>query len=79
MRNLSLLVAAAALLVGGTAPAKVKAGAPPKDKKICRSDRESKSRIPKKTCLTQSEWNLKSAQDDLDDAVTRLRTQGRVD
>jgi hypothetical protein len=67
------------LLGGSVAVAKVEAGAPRKEKKICKTDRETKSRIPKKTCLTQSEWNLKSAQDDLDDAVGRLRVQGRVD
>ena len=79
MRNMDLLAAASLLLVGGTAFAKVEAGAPPKERKICKSDRETKSRIPKKTCLTQSEWNLKSAQDDLDDAVSRLRAQGRIE
>ena len=80
MGKLSLLAAIAlSLAAGGVAVAKEKAGGTPKDKKICKADRESKSRIPKKTCLTEAEWALKSAQDDLDDAASRLRAQGRIE
>lgn len=80
MRKSNLLAAVAAtLMIGGAALAKEKAEGAPKEKKICKVDRESKSRIPKKTCLTQAEWASKSAQDDLDDAVSRLRAQGRTE
>lgn len=80
MGKLSLLAAVAfSLAAGGVAVAKEKAEGTPKEKKVCKVDRESKSRIPKKTCLTEAQWALKSAQDDLDDAVSRLRAQGRVE
>lgn len=70
---------AAALLIGGGALAEQKIEGKPKEKKVCKVDTETKSRIAKKTCLTQAEWDLKSPQDDLDDAVARLRAQGRID
>jgi hypothetical protein len=77
MPKLNLLAAVAAtLLVGGVAVAKEKADGPPKEKKICRSDRMSTSRIPKRICRTQAEWDGKSAQEDLDDAAARLRGMG---
>lgn len=80
MGKLSLLAAVAlSLAAGGVAVAKEKGDGAPKEKKVCKVDRESKSRIPKKTCLTEAEWAQKSAQDDLDDAVSRLRAQGRVE
>lgn len=80
MRKRFLIAAfAAASLAGGGVLAKEKPAGPTKEKKICKADRESKSRIPKKTCLTEAEWALKSAQDDLDDAASRLRAQGRIE
>jgi hypothetical protein len=78
MRNLNLFAAlAATLLVGGVAVAKEKADGAPKEKKICKSDRTSTSRIPKKTCRTQAEWDGRSSQESLDDAAARLRGMGR--
>jgi hypothetical protein len=80
MRKPSLIGAlAVALLAGGIGLAKEKPAEGRKEKKICKADRESKSRIPKKTCLTEAEWAAKSAQDDLDDSVARLRAQGRIE
>jgi hypothetical protein len=80
MRKSNLVAAVSAILLFcGAAAAKEKVEGAPKEKKICKVDRESKSRIPKKTCLSQAEWNLKSPQDDLDDAVGRLLVQGRID
>ena len=78
MRKLNLLAAVAAtLLVGGTAIAKNdKPDHPPKEKKICRSDKLSTSRIPKKICRTQAEWDGKNSQEDLDDAAGKLRGMG---
>jgi len=80
MRKSNLITAVAGtFLLCGAALAKDKAEGAPKVKKVCKVDRESKSRIPKKTCLSQAEWDLKSTQDDLDDAVSRLRVQGRIE
>lgn len=82
MRKVSLLAAVAAtLLAGGTAvaadAAQGKAAKPAKEKKICRADRTSTSRIPKKICKTQAEWEGRSTQDDLDDSADRLSGMGR--
>ncbi len=77
MRNLNLIAAlAATLMVGGVAVAKEKADRPAKEKKVCRSDRMSTSRIPKKICRTQAEWDGRSTQEDLDDAASKLRGMG---
>ncbi len=77
MRRLNLLAAVAVtLMIGGAALAKEKAEGPRKEKKICKVDRESKSRIPKKTCLTQAEWDLRTSQEELDAAAARLRGMG---
>jgi hypothetical protein len=78
MRNLNLVAAVAAiLLVGGAAVAKEKADKPPKEKKICKADKESTSRIPKKTCLTQAEWDERAGQGALDEAAGKLSGMGR--
>jgi hypothetical protein len=77
MRKSNLLAAVAAtLMIGGAALAKEKAEGARKEKKICKVDRESKSRIPKKTCLTQAEWDLRTSQEQLDDAAAKLRGMG---
>lgn len=77
MRNLNLFAAlAATLLVGGVAVAKEKADGAPKEKKICKSDRMSTSRIPKKICRTQAEWENRTSQESLDDAAGKLRGMG---
>jgi hypothetical protein len=77
MRRLNLIAAVAAtLLVGGVAVAKEKTAGPPKEKKICKSDRMSTSRIPKRICRTQAEWDGRSSQESLDDAAGKLRGMG---
>jgi hypothetical protein len=77
MRKSNLLAAAAmTLMIGGGAFAKEKAQGAPKEKKICKADRESTSRIPKKTCLTQAEWDARKGQEGLDDAAAKLRGMG---
>ncbi len=77
MRKSNLLAAVAAIvMIGGPALAKEKAEGPRKEKKICKVDRESKSRIPKKTCLTQAEWDARTSQEGLDDAASKLRGMG---
>ena len=74
MRKLNLLAAVAVLsLAGGVAVAQEKPVKAPKEKKICKSDRTSTSRIPKKICRTQAEWDGRATQEDLDDAASRLR------
>lgn len=77
MLKLNLMASMAAiLLVGGTAVAKEKPEGPRKEKKICKADRLSTSRIPKKICRTQAEWDGKSSQEDLDSAAGKLRGMG---
>jgi hypothetical protein len=79
MLKLNLLAAVAAtLLVGGTAVAKDEnsAGAP-KEKKICKGDPTSTSRIPKKVCRTKSEWDQLSGRGDLEEARGRLQGMSR--
>jgi hypothetical protein len=77
MRNLNLLAAVAAtLLIGGGAVAKEQKAGAPKEKKICKSDRMSTSRIPKKICRTQAEWEGRSSQEALDDSAGKLRGMG---
>jgi len=77
MRKLNLLAAVAAtLLIGGTAVAKdEKPADAPKEKKICKGEAGSTSRIAKKrVCRTKAEWaQMSTTQDDLDDAEGRLR------
>lgn len=75
MRKLNLLAAiSAALLIGGTAVAKdSKPQGAPKEKKICRGDPDSTTRIPKKICRTKAEWDQMSGRGDLDEATSRLR------
>lgn len=77
MRKLNLLAAVAAIsLAGGTAIAEEKPVKAPKEKKICKSDRMSTSRIAKKICRTQAEWDGRSGQESLDDAAAKLRGMG---
>ncbi|HET9637994.1 MAG TPA: hypothetical protein VFP12_02190 [Allosphingosinicella sp.] len=78
MLKLNLLAAVAAtLLVGGTAVAVEKPVKAPKEKKICKSDRMSTSRIPKKICRTQAEWEGRTSQENLDDAADKISGMGR--
>lgn len=78
MLKMNLLAAVAAtLLIGGTAIAGEKAAKPPKEKKICKADRMSTSRIPKKICKTQAEWEGRGSQEDLDDSADKLSGMGR--
>lgn len=78
MLKLNLLAAVAAtLLIGGTAAAGEKTAKPPKEKKICKADRMSTSRIPKKICRTQAEWEGRSSQEELDAATDKMSGMGR--
>ncbi|MET1110943.1 MAG: hypothetical protein ABWX67_05375 [Allosphingosinicella sp.] len=78
MLKLNLLAAVAAtLLIGGAAVAQEKPVKAPKEKKICRSDRMSTSRIPKKICRTQAEWEGRTSQENLDTAADKLSGMGR--
>ena len=79
MLKLNLLAAVAAtLLVGGTAVAQEKPVKAPKEKKICKADRMSTSRIPKKICRTQAEWEGRTSQENLDDSADKLSGMGRA-
>jgi hypothetical protein len=79
MRKLSLLAAIAAIsLVGGTAAASgekpVKA---PKEKKICKGEANSNSRIARtRVCRTAAEWAEQSGQQSSENE-DRLRQMGR--
>ena len=82
MRKFTALAAVAAtLLAGGAAVAKEKPAGTPKaakEKKICKGQSTSYSRIPqKKVCRTQAEWDSLGNQEDLDDAEGRLRGMSR--
>ncbi|MGA9582721.1 MAG: hypothetical protein WBR13_12215 [Allosphingosinicella sp.] len=79
MRKLNLLAAVAIIsLAGGTAAADPQPAKAPKEKKICKGDRTSTSRIAKKrVCRTKAEWASMANQEDLDDAGGRLRGMSR--
>lgn len=81
MLKLNLLAAVAAtLLIGGTAVAKdEKPEGAPKEKKICKGEAGSTSRIAKKRiCRTKAEWaRMSTTQEDLDDAAGRLSGMSR--
>lgn len=80
MRNLNLLAAIAAIsLAGGAAvAAEEKLAKAPKEKKICKGEVGSTSRIAKKrVCRTKAEWASMSNQEDLDDAADKLSAIGR--
>jgi hypothetical protein len=79
MRKLNLLAAIAVIsLAGGTAVAEEKPVKAPKEKKICKGDAGSTSRIAKKkVCRTKAEWASMSNQEDLDDSAARLRGASR--
>lgn len=79
MRKLNLLAAIAALsLAGGVAVAQEKPVKAPKEKRICKGETGSTSRIAKKKiCRTKAEWASMSNQEDLDDSAGRLRGMGR--
>jgi hypothetical protein len=51
---------------GGAAPA----AKPKKEKKICRGDENSYSRIPTRTCKTQAEWDRDPNAREIDSHVT---------
>lgn len=56
MRRFNILAAVAAtILVGGIAPAKEKRDQP-KEKKICRHEPSSTSRLGTKICRTKKQW-----------------------
>jgi hypothetical protein len=77
MRKFNLLAAVAVtLMIGGAAFAQEKAERAPKEKKICKVDKSTKSRIPKRTCLTQAEWDSRTSQGALDAAEAKLRGIG---
>ncbi len=74
MRNLNLLaVLAAVSLAGGVAVAAEKPAKAPKEKKICKAEPNSISRIPRKTCRTQAEWDNMARRGELDEAASTLR------
>lgn len=79
MRKLNLLAAVAAIsLAGGAAIAEERPVKAPKEKKICKGDAGSTSRIAKKrVCRTKAEWASMSNQEDLDDAADKLRGMSR--
>ncbi|MEO7177463.1 MAG: hypothetical protein ABIW83_01330 [Allosphingosinicella sp.] len=72
-----LAAVAATLLVGGTGLARDKPEHAPKEKKICKGEAGSTSRIAKtRVCRTKAEWASMSNQEDLDDAAGKLRGMG---
>ena len=79
MRYLSLLAAVAALsIAGGSAVAQEKPAKPAKEKKICKGEQDSTSRIAKKRiCKTKAEWAEASNQQDMGDAENKLRGVNR--
>ncbi|HYW17605.1 MAG TPA: hypothetical protein VE891_15810 [Allosphingosinicella sp.] len=79
MRKFNLLAAIAALsLTGGAAVAEEKAVKPAKERKICKGQAGSTSRIAKKRiCKTRAEWAETANQEDLEDAESRLRGMSR--
>lgn len=79
MRKPNLLAAIAVIsLAGGTAAAaEPKPAKAPKEKKICKGEAGSTSRIPKKVCRTKAEWASMANQEDLDDSAGRLRGMSR--
>lgn len=62
MRKLNLLAAIAVIsLAGGTAVAQEKPAKPAKEKKICKGDAHSETRIARKlVCKTKAEWDQQS-------------------
>lgn len=62
MRKLNLLAAMALLsLAGGTAVAEEKPAKPAKEKKICKGEATSGTRLAKKrVCKTRAEWDQQS-------------------
>ena len=70
-------IAAATLMTGGIAVAKEKKADTPgvvKEKKICKGEATSYSRIPpKKVCRTRAEWDALGGEGGLDEAVGKLR------
>lgn len=78
MRKLNLLAAIAAIsLAGGVSVAQEKPAKPVKEKKICKGDGGSASRIAKKkVCKTRAEWLQMSRQEGMD-ADKELRGMNR--
>ena len=79
MRKLNLLAAIAAIsLAGGVGIAQEKPAKPAKEKKICRGEQNSTSRIAKKRiCKTKAEWAESSNQQDIGDSENKLRGMSR--
>lgn len=78
MRYLTILAAAAATLLAGAAVAKDKpADGQPKEKKVCRVEVLSNSRIPeRRICRTEAEWAAQS-DDDSHKASDAVRAASR--
>jgi hypothetical protein len=64
-----ILLIAAALMAAGAQdvapvapPAAAKPAKPQKEKKVCRTDPDTGSILPQKTCKTQGEWDALSGQ-----------------
>ena len=68
MRKINILAAVAAtILLGATAGAKDKPEGAPKEKKICRTEGDSTSRIAaKRICRTKAEWEQGSSESQRD-------------
>ena len=63
MRALNLAVVGAALLLSGAAAAKDKDQPEQvKEKKICKGEASSFSRLPKKICKTKAEWKAEGVE-----------------
>jgi hypothetical protein len=74
MRELKLLAAIAAFsLCGGAAVAQEKPVKPAKEKRICKGEQDSTSRIGKKVCKTKAEWEGSSGQQDMGEVQNKLR------
>lgn len=78
MRKLNLLAAMAVLsLAGGTAVAEEKPAKPAKEKKICKGEATSGTRLAKKrVCKTRAEWDQQSNEEGFD-ADAKLRGRNR--
>jgi len=78
MRALNLAVVGAALLLSGAAAAKDKDQPEQvKEKKICKGESSSFSRLSKKICKTKAEWDALNGQTSVDEDEGRLRGMSR--
>jgi len=81
MRALNLAVIGAALLLSGAGAAAKDKGQPEqvKEKKICKGESSSFSRLSKKVCKTKAEWDATSGQNNVEADEARLRLMSRTD